>query len=584
MVNAQGTIHSGTFLNGNNTGQPAGILAGYLGTSNGTTPSSFPIAGLNGNVIINSKADITAAVGDGIRGYTYGATGDVTINATGGTIVALAQTGTTNGNGDGISAQNNGGGNIFVTTGADVSITAGGSGVAANNGDNGNAAAVNGEISLIIDGTIESGENASILTGSGSVTAGILAGYNATSSTAATPNVHGNVVIDDHATVTAHAGDGIRGYNFGTGDVTITVESDSSVHGARYGVAAFTYGGGHISLTNHGSITGTTDAVDVNVGGNIANVGTATFENDGHITGNIVAYNTDFTNDAGGDWSLNGANTFSGASTLSNAGSIESNGTSTLSGLAAITNTGTIEVQSGSLTLNGAVSGAGTLKIDAGATLELASSVSSDQTVSFASGTGTLQLDDPQDFHGKIAGISGAGDVLDLVNSFNAATTAATTGSGSFDGTYTTLTVTDTSQPSGHQTETFKLVGDLSGSTWTVSDDHHGGVYVVDPPAPASTNIVAGAPNQTLTGTNAADNFVFNANLGHDTITNYAPGTDSITLDRTAFSGNVNALLAAAQDDGNGNVVLTVDANDSITLQHVLKTQLAAHASDFHFI
>ena len=77
---------------------------------------------------------------------------------------------------------------------------------------------------------------------------------------------------------------------------------------------------------------------------------------------------------------------------------------------------------------------------------------------------------------------------------------------------------------------------------------------------------------------------MFDANFGHDTITNYAPGTDSITLDHTAFSGNVNALLAAAQDDGNGNVVITVDANDSITLQHVLKTQLAAHASDFHFI
>jgi VCBS repeat-containing protein len=582
LVNAEGTIHSGSALNGTG-GQPAGILAGYLGTANGITPSSFPIVGLNGNVIINSKADITAAVGDGIRGYTYGATGDVTINATGGTIIAQALAGTTNGNGDGISAQNNGGGNIHVTTAADISITAGGSGVAANNGDNGNAAAVNGEISLVIFGTIESGTNAGILSGSGNLTAGILAGYNATSSTAATPNVHGNVVIDDHATITADVGDGIRGYNFGTGDVTITVEDEASVHGARYGVAAFTYGGGHISLTNHGSVTGTTDAIDVNVGGNIPNSGTATFENDGHINGNIGAYNTDFTNDAGGDWSLNGTSTFSGVSTLSNAGTIESNGTSAVSGLAALTNTGTIEVQSGSLILNEAISGAGTLKIDAGATLELASGVSSDQTVSFASSTGVLKIDDPQDFHGKIAGISGSGNVLDLLNHFNAATTTATTGAGSYNaGTdTTTLTVTDSSTNS---TETFRLAGDLSHSLWTVADDNHGGVTVVDPPAPASTNIVASSANQTLTGTAGADNFVFTANFGKDTITNYAPGTDSITLDHTAFSGNVNALLAAAQDDGNGNTVITVDANDTITLQHVLKQQLAAHTSDFHFI
>ena len=113
---------------------------------------------------------------------------------------------------------------------------------------------------------------------------------------------------------------------------------------------------------------------------------------------------------------------------------------------------------------------------------------------------------------------------------------------------------------------------------------------IVDPPAsaggsaPSTTDILARASNQTLTGTAATDNFVFSANFGKDTITNFAPGADSITLDHTAFSGDVNALLAATQDDGNGNTVITVDANDTITLQHVLKTQLAAHASDFHFI
>ena len=62
------------------------------------------------------------------------------------------------------------------------------------------------------------------MTGSGTVTAGILAGYNATSNASVTPNVHGNVVIDDHATITADVGDGVRGYNFGDGNVTITVE------------------------------------------------------------------------------------------------------------------------------------------------------------------------------------------------------------------------------------------------------------------------------------------------------------------------------------------------------------------------
>ena len=120
-MNAEGTIHSGTLLNGNNVGQPAGILAGYLGNAAGSTPSG-PIAGLNGNVIINSAADITADGGDAIRGYTYGATGDITINATAGKLMAKALANTTNGNGDGISAQDIGGGSIHVTTAAGVSI------------------------------------------------------------------------------------------------------------------------------------------------------------------------------------------------------------------------------------------------------------------------------------------------------------------------------------------------------------------------------------------------------------------------------------------------------------------------------
>src|SRR5207302_1833286 len=64
-----------------------------------------------------------------------------------------------------------------------------------------------------------------------------------------------------------------------------------------------------------------------------------------------------------------------------------------------------------------------------------------------------------------------------------AAPTTATTGANR-DGSIfdiPTLTVTDSSHS---LTETFKLTGDLSGSTWTVSDDWHGGANIVDPPAP----------------------------------------------------------------------------------------------------
>ena len=67
---------------------------------------------------------------------------------------------------------------------------------------------------------------------------------------------------------------------------------------------------------------------------------------------------------------------------------------------------------------------------------------------------------------------------------FSAAHTTAKTGNGSYNSATntTTLTVTDSSA-SHHLTETFKLTGDLSHSSWTVSDDHNGGVNIVDPPA-----------------------------------------------------------------------------------------------------
>ena len=217
-------------------------------------------------------------------------------------------------------------------------------------------------------------------------------------------------------------------------------------------------------------------------------------------------------------------------------------------------------------------------------------SAPSSDTIAFATGNGTLDLTQPSTFTGEIAGITGLGNVLDI-HGFAVGTTA-TTGSGSFNSITdtTTLTVTDSSH-----TETFKLAGNLSSSGWTVNDDGHGGVTVVDPPGgsgqvggvimndpgPAPSQIVASAPNQTLTGTGASNSFVFNfANIGHDTVTDFHPGTDTLQFGGAIFA-NAQAALNATQDDGHGNTVITLDAHDAITLSGVIKAQL--HAADFHF-
>ena len=230
--------------------------------------------------------------------------------------------------------------------------------------------------------------------------------------------------------------------------------------------------------------------------------------------------------------------------------------------------------------------------ISAAASLEIEGANS--QTITFAADSGTLVLDNPTAFTGKIAGVSGT-DALDL-HGFSAVSTTAHTGNGSYNAgsNTTTLTVTDSSD---NLTETFKLTGDVSNSSWSVSDDGHGWAKIVDPPAPVeqlgpmimhdpglveSQTITATAPNQTLPGTAANDSFVFNFKaIGSDIVTGFQPGADLLQFGQSIFA-NAQAAFDALHDDGHGNTVVTLDAHDTVTLGGVLKAQL--HVGDFHVV
>jgi VCBS repeat-containing protein len=224
----------------------------------------------------------------------------------------------------------------------------------------------------------------------------------------------------------------------------------------------------------------------------------------------------------------------------------------------------------------------------------------SGDTIAFASGHGTLDIVQHSTFTGAIAGISGSGDVLEMPG-FVAATTTAVTGVGSYDSTFntTTLMVTDTDSLHTHfQSQSLTLAGDYSNSTWIVTDDGHGGVYIVDPPGtadaavgpvvahdpgPAAGNmIVANAPNETLTGTDASDTFVFKfTGFGHDTVADFHPAADTLQFAGAMFA-NAQGAFNATHDDGQGNTVVSVDAHNTITLTGILKAQL--HTADFHVI
>jgi T1SS-143 domain-containing protein len=94
----------------------------------------------------------------------------------------------------------------------------------------------------------------------------------------------------------------------------------------------------------------------------------------------------------------------------------------------------------------------------------------------------------------------------------------------------------------------------------------------------------AGAMAQTAstTGLAGGDTFVFAANFGNVTLTNFDPGTDEIEIDHTVFA-DFQELLAAAHDDGSGNAVIAADPHDTITIKNVTVAQLVQHQGDFHF-
>jgi hypothetical protein len=526
IVTGAGTINSGTGLTG--TGNPpAGIIAGYLGGTG--IPPSFPLTTLNGDVIINSNANIVAAAGDGIRAYTYGI-GDVTINDLAGSITALGGSSPTNGFGVGISANNYGSGNISISTAAGNVINSGSSGIAATNKAPSSGAFVvppTSVVSVLSYGTIFSG---TILSAAGDAPAGILASYNPNAADVANNNVHGNVQVDDYGSIFAAAGtDGIRGENYGTGSVTITAEAGALISGGRYGVAAESFDGGSVSVTNYATAIGTTAAVNATT----TSTGTAVIENYGHMVGGIIAYNATITNELLADWSVSGTSAFTGASALFNMGTIDSAGVALMSGLSSIVNTGTFEALSGSLELGAAITGAGVVNIyDATVQFDAAS----DAHVQFMTNhSGKLVLADPAHFTGSVAGFS-SGDIVNLEGIAPASVSVSGSlqvsyGTGGFD------------LVGNYSASDFSIVSDGIGGT-NISWNHHAPIIVTDQISVVShangTTTVLGLQLSDADVNASTESFTLSATTGAA-----ASGTTVIPPVSTGSLVAINGALAA---------------------------------------
>jgi VCBS repeat-containing protein len=105
--------------------------------------------------------------------------------------------------------------------------------------------------------------------------------------------------------------------------------------------------------------------------------------------------------------------------------------------------------------------------------------------------------------------------------------------------------------------------------------------------ADSTSGTQAGMTPQTASAAPAVtvangDMFVFAANFGHETISNFHPDTDVIEIDHMVFA-DFQALLAAAHDDGSGNAVIAANPNEIITIKNVTVAELIQHQGDFHF-
>ena len=169
--------------------------------------------------------------------------------------------------------------------------------------------------------------------------------------------------------------------------------------------------------------------------------------------------------------------------------------------LGSVTSISTVVVEAGAVASG--VTVAGEIIIDAGATVAgglvlnggtglISGAAAAGQTVSFTASGGDLILDNLSGFSASIAGMTNAGDKIDLGGfAYSAGETVSwTQGSGSG-----TLTVTD-----GGLVAKLTLIGSHSTSNFALSNDGKGGTYITDPPVAGGGAAQALAFTQAMAG------------------------------------------------------------------------------------
>ena len=493
------TGSSGMVTNGGTISVSGGGYGVHLAGGGAVTNSGSITGGEDGVLIegapgqINNTGAISASVDDGAALF---AGGTITNSATGsiqGSLVGPVAAGVfIQGSGN---LQNDG---VVIGNKYGVFLSAGGS---VTNGAGDASAKISGVGSVGVSGTsfgIFAGNSATV-TNYGTIDGGPAAGSE-------------GAELDQGGNVTNNSGGTIRGTGFGlvfTGNSAATVTNAGAISGTMASVEFFGTGANTLTLQTGSTLTG--DAKG-SIAGGATNA--LVLQGKGTANNNFDNFNT-LDVQANASWTLGGDSTFgattvssgtlvvagnlsSGPATLgdaagdlaqlgiastgswdilgdsgiglgsspssfiSNSGLFEKTGGSGTSDIAPqLLNKGTVLVSSGTLDLEGAVSGKGMDRISGGSTLEFDSTVGGGQTIDFLGGDfsgGALDLLDPQGFSGKIAGFA-LPDTVQLAGDWNFSSFSET-GNGMMGN----LTLS-----SGGTTQTFHFLGDYTASDFSIA-------------------------------------------------------------------------------------------------------------------
>ncbi|MBR0852618.1 VCBS domain-containing protein, partial [Bradyrhizobium diazoefficiens] len=307
--------------------------------------------------------------------------------------------------------------------------------------------------------------------------------------------------------------------------------------------------------------------------------------------GSAVTNTGNVTVDANGKLTLNGA-TIAGAGTVTgngemdltdasiNGGSLNNSGKLYgVSGLntitAAVTNTGAIEVQDGTLNLAGGLTGVGTLTIDDGGTLELAGADA--QTVAFAGGTNTLQLDKVtgQSFTGTIAATSSQGGTFTITGAADILTSVGDaldfTASGGTGGSAGNIVLMPTGTLTGYDSGIVIAQNGIGNVTLTTSGavtGQHGSGIVLHDGANGAGDITA-TIGGAVSGAVGLD--VLANGDGDVTITNngHVTGTDSFGISVTQNDDGATHITNTGSVVGaDGYAAISIQENGSATIDN----------------